>query len=450
MNRTYTILLLITLFVCNILHAQDNVAKKDTALIDLTFLEVVTDSSEIGYDIPKSLAVHAVMMEDDSELPLGMSLDIDSILNSWHTLNLLESLNCDAYTVDPQSISDTVYAERLYKMPTVIEMTYNKEVRKHINKYASSSQLVPYLLGIAHFYLPLFEEAIDRYGLPHELKYLPVIESAMKPQAISRAGAKGLWQFMYGTGKIYGLKSNNYIEERFDPIKSTDAAMRHLSMLYNMFGDWQLALAAYNCGEGNVKKAIRRSGGKTKFWEIYRFLPKETRGYVPAFIAANYIMTYHQEHGICPMEPKIPIATDTIHISKNLHFEQISRLCNIDIEEIRAINPQYVRDVIPGENESCVLRLRNESITRLIMLGDSVYTYNEEKYFPKEKVGEILKEAANNHDTGNGKYITYKVRKGDTLGKIAGKYRVSVKQLRSWNNLKNNNIGIGRVLRIYK
>ena len=226
--------------------------------------------------------------------------------------------------------------------------------------------------------------------------------------------------------------------------------MRHLSMLYNMFGDWQLALAAYNCGEGNVKKAIRRSGGKTKFWEIYRFLPKETRGYVPAFIAANYIMTYHQEHGICPMEPKIPIATDTIHISRNLHFEQISRLCNIDIEEIRAINPQYVRDVIPGENESCVLRLRNESITRLIMLGDSVYTYNEEKYFPKEKVGEILKEAANNHDTGNGKYITYKVRKGDTLGKIAGKYRVSVKQLRSWNNLKNNNIGIGRVLRIYK
>ena len=298
----------------------------------------------------------------------------------------------------------------------------------------------------------MFEAAVDKYGVPNELKYLPVIESAMKPRAVSHAGAKGLWQFMHGTGRLYGLKSNNFIEERFDPIKSTDAAIRHLRDLYNAFGDWQLALAAYNCGAGNVKKAIQRSGGKRNFWQIYSYLPRETRGYVPAFIAATYIMTYHQEHGICPMEPNTPVATDTLHINRNLHFEQISRLCNVSVEELRAINPQYVRDIIPGESETCVLRLRNETITRVMMLGDSLYTFDEAKYFTKAKVDDMLKESKKNYDTGrsNGKYITYKVRKGDTLGKIANKYKVSVKNLKKWNNLKNNTINIGRVLKIYK
>ena len=388
----------------------------------------------------------------DYALPLGMSVNIDSVLNSWYTRTLLESYNCDTYTVDPKTISDTVYAQRLYNIPSIMEMTYNKVVRQHINKYATQRKLVSFILGISHFYMPLFESVVDKYGVPNELKYLPVIESAMKPTAISPVGAKGLWQFMHATGRIYGLKSNNFIEERFDPIKSTDAAIRHLRDLYNAFGDWQLALAAYNCGAGNVKKAIQRSGGKRNFWQIYSYLPRETRGYVPAFIAATYILTYHKEHGICPMEPKTPIATDTLHINRNLHFEQISNLCNVSVEELRAINPQYVRDIIPGQSETCVLRLRNETITRFLMLGDSIYTYDEAKYFAKAKVDDMLKEAKKNYDTGrsNGKYISYKVRKGDTLGKIANKHRVTVKQLRKWNNLKNNNIRIGRVLKLYK
>lgn len=475
--RTRYFLLFVAFSLCNFLYANNGIALRevlladtidveyygdseleeetDSAMIDLLDLGIVTDSTEVGYDMPTSLLEHAVIMDSEGvefTVPLGMSTNIDSILNSWYTRTLLASLDCDAQTVNPKSISDTVYAQRLYNIPTIMEMTYNKVVRQYIDKYASSRSLVSYLLGISHFYMPMFEAAVDKYGVPHELKYLPVIESAMKPRAVSYVGAKGLWQFMHGTGKLYGLKSNNFIEERFDPIKSTDAAIRHLRDLYNAFGDWQLALAAYNCGAGNVKKAIHRSGGKRNFWQIYSYLPRETRGYVPAFIAATYIMTYHKEHGICPMEPNTPVATDTLHINRNLHFEQISRLCNVSMEELRAINPQYVRDVIPGASETCVLRLRNETITRVMMLGDSLYTYDEAKYFTKAKVDDMLKESKKNYDTGrsNGKYITYKVRKGDTLGKIAKKYKVSVKNLKKWNNLKNNTIKIGRVLKIYK
>lgn len=464
-------LLLCSLLIGNILFAQNSEedikfttdttfvegeyeAEDDTTEVDLYELDIVTDSSSIFYDRPHYAMEGGSIMDDDSiyfDLPESMTTNIDSVLNSWYARKLLKSLDCESRTVAPNTFSDSVYIQRLTSMPTLMEMSYNSVVRQYIDRYSTRNRsLVSYMLGMSYYYMPMFEAAIDRYEMPHELKYLPVIESALKPKAVSGAGAKGLWQFMFGTSKLYGLKSNNYIEERFDPLKSTDAAMRYLKDLHKAFGRWDLALAAYNCGPGRVKKAIIRSGGKRDFWDIYRYLPRETRGYVPAFIAANYIMTYHAEHGICPMEPGVPIATDTLHITKNLHFAQIAEMCNIPIDDIRAINPQYVRDIIPGENEPCVLRLTNETFTRFIELGDTIYNHNKEKHFPQDKIAAMLKDAKSNNEYGSGDMIRHKIRNGETLGGIARKYRVSVKQLMKWNNLKNSRIRAGRYLKIYK
>lgn len=439
------------IFVGDTINYQTTEEEDSLSLDDL---EVVTDMDVIQYDMPEEAINYGYVADEDSiifDLPESMNIDIDSMLNSWQTQHLLKAMECESKPVNPRSISDTVYAQRLYSMPTIMDMTYNSVVQQYIYRYAgNNSTQVSCMLGIAEHYMPMIEEKIDKYNLPHELKYLPVIESALKPKAVSHAGAKGLWQFMFGTSKLYGLKSNNYIEERFDPIKSTDAALRYLRDLHTMFGRWDLAIAAYNCGPGNVKKAIMRSGGKNSFWEIYRYLPRETRGYLPAFIAANYIMTYHAEHGIRPMEPEIPIATDTLHISKNLHFSQISDLCNININEIRAINPQYIRDIIPGEGEMCVVRLPHNTISKFIELGDSIYRYKQEVFFPRENVAKMLKDAKSNNEYGSGGLIRHKIRNGETLGGIALKYRVSVKQLRKWNNIKGSNIRAGRYLKIYK
>ena len=228
------------------------------------------------------------------DLPEGVIENIDSMLNSWQSRNLLKSTADNNEDWKGITTSDTTYAERLMKMPTIVRMPYNNMVRTCIDRYTTRNRsLVSYMLGMSEFYMPIIEEEIDRQGIPHELKYLPIIESALNPKAVSRANAKGLWQFIFSTAKLYGLRSNNYIDERFDPIKSTKAALRYLNDLYGIFGSWELAIASYNCGPGNVKKAIMRSGGKTDFWEIYRWLPRETRGYLPMFIAANSIMTYH-------------------------------------------------------------------------------------------------------------------------------------------------------------
>lgn len=467
MRQKHILLILITL-ITNFVSAQtvtedfhfendstDYELNEEETELSLDDLDIVTDKEAIQYDIPAEAINFEQIMDEDSvrfDLPPSMDIDINSMLSNWQTRRLVKALDCNSIPVNPKSISDTVYAERLYNMPTIMEMPYNNVVRQFIDRYAGNNRTqVSCMLGVAEHYMPMIESYIDKYNLPHELKYLPIIESALKPQAVSRAGAKGLWQFMFGTGKLYGLKSNNYIEERYDPIKSTDAALRYLRDLYSMFERWDLAIAAYNCGPGNVNKAIKRSGGKRNFWDIYRYLPRETRGYVPAFIAANYIMTYHSEHGICPMEPEIPVATDTLHISKNLHFSQISELCDIELKEIRAINPQYIRDIVPGENESCVVRLPHNTISKFIEFGDSVYRYKEEIFFPKEKVAKMLKEAkSNNNGYGSGEVIRHKIRNGETLGSIARKYRTTVRQLRKWNNIKGSNIRAGRYLKIYK
>ena len=382
--------------------------------------------------------------------PEGMSANTDSLLSSWQARTLLKKLDCNTTGWENIRMTDTMYAKRLSSMLTVIRTPYNAMVRSCIDRYVVKNRSqVSYMLGISEFYMPMIETEIDRLGLPHELRYLPVIESAMNPKAVSRMGAKGLWQFMFPTATQYGLKSNNSIDERFDPLKATTAALTDLKDLADMFGNWELAIAAYNCGPGNVNKAIKRSGGKTDFWKIYSWLPKETRGYLPALIAANYAMTFHEDHGICPMEPNIPVDTDTIHVNKNLHFKQISEVCGIDIEEIRALNPQYIKDIIPGENETYVLRLTNSMIASFVENEDSVYKHNAEVHFPQASVEKILTDAKKNDD-GTGNLIRHKIKNGETLGSIAIKYRVKVNQIMKWNNMRNTNIRAGKYLKIYK
>ena len=418
------------------LFTPDSVAKIEKTTDNA--IAILNDTTAIAGNDTKSF-----------DMPEYMYQEIDSMLNCWQARNLLNKLNTPVDTTENIKISDTIYAERLQSMPTIVKMPYNRVVRSCIDSYTTKNRsLVAYLLGISEFYMPIIEEEIDRAGIPHELKYLPIIESALNPKAVSRVNAKGLWQFIFSTAKTYGLKSNNYIDERFDPIKSTKAAIRYLADLYKLFGNWELAIAAYNCGPGNVKKAIVRSGGKTDFWDIYYFLPRETRGYLPMFIAANYIMTFHKEHGIQPLEPKTTITTDTVLISKNLHFKQISEVCGADIEEIRALNPQYIKDIIPGENEPYVLRLSNNLVTDFLANEDSIYKHKEKEFFPRESIASMLKQAKENNG-GIGTLKRHKIKSGETLGSIALKYRVTVKQIMKWNGLKNSNIRAGKYLNIY-
>lgn len=270
-----------------------------------------------------------------------------------------------------------VYIDRLKRMPTAIEMPWNPVVQKFIDRYSGRlRRSVSIMLGAQNFYMPIFEQALEVYDLPLELKYLPVIESALKPNAVSRVGATGLWQFMVATGKRYSLKVNSMIDERRDPVKASYAAAHYLSDMYQIFGDWALVIAAYNCGPGNIMKAIQRSGGKKDYWEIYPYLPSETRGYVPAFIAANYIMTYYCEHNITPATTTLPEETDTIMLYQNLHFKQVSEVLGIEMDELRSLNPQYRRDVVTGYSEPTDLRLPKEYISKFIEKQDEIFAYD--------------------------------------------------------------------------
>ena len=453
-NQTYRILLILSaamLFSCSALKKSSGPAEDANGDTGAEMTAQPSEPTHIATTLTFEVDTTSVEGEayafDDPE---GMSANTDSLLSSWQARTLLKKLDCSTTGWESIRMTDTMYAKRLSSMLTIIRTPYNAMVRSCIDRYTVKNRSqVSYMLGISEFYMPMIETEIDRLGLPHELKYLPVIESAMNPKAVSRMGAKGLWQFMFPTAKHYGLKSNNYIDERFDPLKATRAALTYLKDLYDMFGNWELAIAAYNCGPGNVNKAIKRSGGKTDFWKIYSWLPKETRGYLPALIAANYVMTFYEEHGICPMEPNIPVDTDTIHVNRNLHFKQIAEVCNVDIEEIRALNPQYIKDIIPGENETYVLRLTNSMIASFVENEDSVYKHNAEVHFPQASVEKILTDAKKNDD-GTGNLIRHKIKNGETLGSIAIKYRVKVNQIMKWNNMRNTNIRAGKYLKIYK
>lgn len=391
--------------------------------------------------------IHAqIVQEETLVFPESMQSDMDSLYWDWQSKYLISiDENCQMTSSNPV-VSDSIYIDRLSRIPSVIEMPFNDIVKKHIEAYTGRLRnKVSFMLAAANFYMPLFEEALDTYDLPIELKYLPIIESALNPKALSRQRASGLWQFMLRTGKIYGLDNNTLVDERRDPVKSTWAAVRYLKDLYNIYNDWNLVLAAYNCGPGNVNKAIRRAGGETDYWKIYPFLPKETRGYVPGFIAANYVMTYYCEHGICPMDSQLPAISDTIHINKDLHLQQVASVCKIDIEQLRSLNPQFKKDIIPGNSKAYALQLPNNTANIFIEREDSIYAYEAKKYLNKRRTVAVS-EASTPKNAKGAKY--HKIRKGDTLGGIARKYGVSVRQLRDLNGIRGNNITAGKNLRI--
>lgn len=388
--------------------------------------------------------------QESIDIPESMHYDVDSLLSDWHSRNYIRMDNdCRMTDVNPV-FSDSVYIDRLSRIPSIMEMSYNEIVRKFIDMYSTGRlrKVVSYMLGAANFYMPIFEEALDVYDIPQELKYLPIIESALKPDAVSRAGATGLWQFMIGTGKIYGLESNSLIDERRDPIKSTWAAARYLKDLYAIYQDWNLVIAAYNCGPGNINKAIRRAGGEKDYWTIYNYLPKETRGYVPAFIAANYIMTYYCDHNICPMETQLPANTDTVQVVRDLHFEQISDVCGISVEQIRSLNPQYKKDVVPGSTLPCTLRLPRNYVSTFIDSQDTIYVHRASELFNKRRTVAVKEKPLTKRASSGAVY--HKIRSGETLSTIARKYGVSVKELKRWNNLRSTRINAGKKLKIYK
>jgi len=328
------------------------------------------------------------------EFPEAMTYDLDSLLNLYMAKTYLtEDSSCNMRDINPIYTKED-YIERLMRLPVVMEMVHNEVVQKFIDRYSGRLRhSISYMLGASNFYIPIFEEALETYQLPLELKYLPVIESAMNPKAVSRVGATGLWQFMIGTGKQYGLKVNSLVDERRDPVKSSYAAARYLKDLYKVFGDWNLVIAAYNCGPENINKAIHRSKGEKDYWKIYPYLPKETRGYVPAFIAANYIMTYYSLHNICPKMTKLPAKTDTIMVTKNLHLEQVAAVLGLDIDLLRSLNPMYRRDIIPGVSEPMPLRLPQTEMGRFIDMADSVYTYKAEELLGRRSEVEIKDDA---------------------------------------------------------
>lgn len=378
-------------------------------------------------------------------IPEGMITNIDSLLEIWNAKNYLTT-DDDCQGGENPYFNKETYIERLGRLPNVIEMPYNEVVREMIDRYCEKMrQTVAFMLGACNFYIPIFEEALETFGLPLELKYLPIVESSLNPEATSKAGAAGLWQFMIGTAQNYGLEVNSLIDERRDPIKSSYAAANYLKDLYNIFGDWSLVLAAYNCGPANVSKAIRRANDKQDYWAIYPYLPVETRGYVPAFIAANYIMNYYCEHNICPMAWKPPISTDTIIVSRDVHFDQIIATCNVKAEEIHALNPQYRTRLIPGSKHDCTLCLPTNSINTFISLADSVYRYKSDELLIRRT--EIpVKQTPKNKTSRQ----TITVKKGETLSTIAKRYGTTTAKLKQLNGLKNTNIRAGQKLVIKK
>lgn len=449
-------------------------------------------STAFAQNDERTITVEDNGKREEISLPEAMTADLDSLMNQYNAKMYLHTdSDCNMPDINPV-YEPEVYKERLSKMPTIIEMPYNSIVQAFINRYTGElRRKVAYMIGAQNFYLPVFEEALDSYDLPLELKYLPVIESALNPTAKSRAGAVGLWQFMLPTAKRYGLKVNSLVDERRDIVKASYAAAHYLSDLYKIYGDWNLVIAAYNCGPDKLNKAIRRTHGERDYWKIYPRLPEETRGYVPAFIAANYVMNYYCDHNICPLSSDLPASTDTVMVDRDIHFEQIAHVLDISIDQLKDLNPQYRRNIVNGHSDLASLRLPASLISTFIDKEDSVYAFNPKDYKPKRTEVEVAG-GSSNYTVKNNKVAadnsvlaeaddeeqtvakkTYRsssksksrssrtkkkttkqrsksvtIREGDTLGEIAERNHTTVAKLKKLNKIKGSSIRAGKKIRV--
>jgi membrane-bound lytic murein transglycosylase D len=452
------------LFIHSLLFAQDSgrvpeemprIRMLDADLFNPDTLAYVSKDSMITLEITDTLIFDG-FSEPDENLNDIFSEKMDSLGNTWYIKKMfhknVEEVGESGFF--PTSLPDSLYIARLKNIQQVVDLSYNQVVKNFITLYTEKRRdLTEMILGLSAYYFPIFEETFDRYNLPLELKYLPVIESALNPQSLSRAGANGLWQFMYGTGKHMGLEISSFVDERRDPFKSTDAAARYFLQLYEIYKDWHLVIAAYNCGPGNLNRAIQRSGNKRNYWEIYYRLPRETRGYVPAFIAAAYVLNYYREHNLRPGMPEIPLQTDTVFVHDYIHFDQLVAILGIEKEQLRSLNPMYRRDVIPAKaGTPYPLVLSNGKIRDFIAQDSLVFAYQREKYFPDNILTSPVSSAATYFTPadveGKAKMI-YTVKPGDNVGFISSWYNVRASDLRYWNNIHRNLIRVGQKLAIY-
>ena len=470
-------ILMMTMMLCwPLMMSAQVVVEEDEEFEDE---EVVIDEDDADEDIDEEDELTVTDFEGNEEVidfPEAMTYDLDSLMNLYMAKTYLD-LDADCQTTaENPTFSREEYIERLRRMPTVMEMAYNDVVQQFIDRYSGRLRhSVSMMLGASNFYMPIFEEALEAYNMPLELRYLPIIESALNPKAVSRVGATGLWQFMLATGRQYGLEVNSLVDERRDPTKASYAAARYLRDLYRVFGDWNLVIAAYNCGPGNVDKAIHRAQAARRdstanvkdYWHIYPYLPRETRGYVPAFIAANYIMTYYSLHNICPLRTRLPQKTDTIVVNKDLHLAQVAGVLGTDLDMLRSLNPQYRRDIVPGHTKPSALKLPLSDVSRFIDNQDSIFAYNAAELLTKRSEVAINDDAPTftskrKTTTRRGRTTARRsrsratasrnrgvtIRRGDTLSAIARRNGTTVAKLRKLNGIRGNNIQAGKKIRV--
>lgn len=458
------IFLILAIFLCSTSSCSASHAKTSASIANhhhqlvsdtLKMQTIAKAKKETKKDTSPVSKLNTIELRNDANDSISTCFanNVDSLRYRWYRKNTTSQYGYGKDSVNTRTnLNDSVYMSRFKQIPSPIVLSYNQIVKNYIELYVKKRRTqMEKMMGLSDYYFPIFEEILDKKDLPQELKYLPVIESGLNPKALSKAGASGLWQFMYRTGRMYKLEVNSFVDERRDPVKASHAAASFLKDLYEIYEDWHLVIAAYNCGPGNVNKAIRRSGGKRNYWDIYYHLPKETRGYVPAFIAVVYAFNFHKEHDLYPSENDFPVACDTLMIKESLHFDQISGILPISKEQLRSLNPQYRADILPGD-KAYPLRLPINLSSKFMDLQDAVFAYKKDKYFSsKDKLvdpGERYQKHA--HVTPKNKAkVNYTVKSGDAVGLIASWFKVRTSDLRYWNNIRGNLIRTGQKLVVY-